>query len=48
MFLFSLFAVASVSMNNAKSNGDNGHPCIVPLSKVNCLKIYPLVKLRVM
>lgn len=43
MFLFSLIAAASGSVNNEKSNGDNGHTCLVPLCKVNGIEIYLLV-----
>lgn len=30
-------------MSSAKSNGDNGHPCLVPLFKVKPVVILPFV-----
>lgn len=39
MLSFCLMAVLSGSMKSAKSNGDNGHPCLVPLARLNDLDI---------
>ena len=40
---FCLMAKASGSMKSAKSNGDNGYPCLVALFRVNDLDICPSV-----
>lgn len=30
-------------MKSPKSNGDNGHPCLIPLFRVNDLYSFPLM-----
>ena len=36
-------ALLSCSMTSAKSNGDNGHPCLVPLVRLNDIEFFLLV-----
>lgn len=43
MLLFCLMADASGSMKSAKrSEHNNRHPCLVPISRLNDLDIFPL------
>ena len=43
MLSFCLMAKASGSMKSAKSNGDNGRPCLVPVFRLDDLDNCPLV-----